>query len=1193
MIKTFINHASEDHHFVFWLNDRLKKEELGLDIFIDDDRVSGGDQAIKMIEAVKASIIFLPIISDYSTQKEKEFIRNEIEVALDTDATNIFPILYKCSKENIPEKIKIKFINPESPEGILYFDFSNEKEWEVIFDDLRSALLSRIIELGLFRNTDRDFYKDCEHIDIILKRAQPTSSEIKTMVDVYLPREKYQRYIFTRLDKIEWLKWLDIYGFLKSNPPLEEDKESPGTFMIPHWYALDYLEKVSKKVAESNDVENIKRILNIIEKVSFQKDKNGKVIDNFHTWRNFVKILSILPNENIQMKHIKLIPIWLDSRFNNDLTGYEITKSLLPKFLNSEEPSDSKKIEKIMSIITNIKEVPFSEERSKLYGKKTEEKLIIDSYALEDLLKKHSDKIAEKCSIRLIIDFMLKVKSLIKKKESFISFDKSEIAIKLQDDGLKYKINILEVEEEDDKELFENLFRKRDINGKLLKLIEVKKINRLCFIEELCKIIRPLDIFKDIDSKVIEEKLYFLYRNLYSSGTYKSLYSKDNRSYDDPLSLLTYIYKKMLVSIANQDQEIIKEIISKFLRDKYIYFHKMALFVLGSRINSLKSYFMNLLEEENLTFFEDYALEDELKNILEGLEPLSEVEKGKLEKKIEKGPNFKIPEARLNNWKQKRYKALDYDNYFKEKNIELKNITHLDVNLVPAVGDVITKWGNGQSPIKKEEILSISNKELAEYINNFQETNHFDGPTIDGLSEELSICSKENPDKFTSDLDVFINSSFTYVYFILYGLLDAWKGKKTIDWGKLIDFSLKYINRKKFWEDELRLQKGYYRDADHKWVINIFSDLIQGGVVDDGWAFEPKYLNTTEKILVLILDNLNEDNNGDEDRDALEKSLNSSWGRTLTSYILLTLRRARIFGRDNTNEDINRFLAKYDSILGTNLTEAYALLGRYIRNFNYLDEQWVKKKIEKDIIYENYECFKSYLEGYLHRNSFVLELYKLMKNHLEKAIQIDFDNEYIENQLIQEICLGYFRDDDKFDGSLLKKVVDFGKTDHIISAIYCFINGVDSIRNEGEPGIHKILYFLRYLFNMRFKNKKEFDEQDKKILSNLSKMIIFLGNIDDENLEWLIVSSKFVTVEHNSPEFIKSLKKYNSSEDIKKIGLIFLEMINSPHLRIMPTYDEEDIIEIVKKINNVDRKIAEKICNKYGENGYDFLRYAI
>ena len=135
--------------------------------------------------------------------------------------------------------------------------------------------------------------------------------------------------------------------------------------------------------------------------------------------------------------------------------------------------------------------------------------------------------------------------------------------------------------------------------------------------------------------------------------------------------------------------------------------------------------------------------------------------------------------------------------------------------------------------------------------------------------------------------------------------------------------------------------------------------------------------------------------------------------------------------------------------------------------------------------------------------------------------------------------------------------------------------------------------FWRYRFNTRFRDKNEFDAEDKKILSNLSNMIVFLKEIDDEHFEWLVESSRFVTIGYNSPEFLKHLKRFNSVEDIKKVGLIFLEMINSPHLRNIPTYDEEDIIELVKKINDADNEIAEKICSIYGEKGYHFLRNII
>ena len=1051
MIKTFLNHASEDHKFVFWLKNRLEKEELGLDIFVDDDKVRGGDHPKKMINEIKSSIVFLSVISNYSTQEDKEFIKNEIKVAIDNKTTNVFPIIYKCDKENIPEEIRITFRDAEDPEGIIYFDFSNEKEWELSFDDLRATLLDKIIELGFYQETDRDFYKDCEHLDIILNRPKPTSLEIKTIVDVYLLQEKYQRYVFTRLDKIEWLKWLDIYGFLKSNPPLEEDKESPGTFKIPHWYALNYLEKISIKIAENNDVENIERILNIIEKVSVQKDKNGNVIDNFHTWRYFVKILSNLPNENIKIKHLKLIPIWLESRFNNDLTGYEITKSLIPKFLNSEEPSDSKKIEKIISTIIEIREVPLSEERSKLYGKKTEEKLILDFHTFEELFDKYSDLISMKSSIRLIIDFMRKIQSLVKEEESSVFIEKNKeqkLVLKLLDQGLKYRIEVLEIDEEDDKESFENIFKKQDIKGRLLESKEIKKMNRNHFLKETFEFVTSLEVFDNINQEDIKEKLYSLFRNLYSHKTYESFYAKEHRSYSDPLDILTYIFKKILLSKANQNQEIIEKIINKFLHDKYIYFHKMALFIIGNKIDSLKSVFMKSLKEDYSTFFEDYASEDELKKILEQLGPLSEEEKEVLKIKIENGPSYVMSDDRLNKWKQKRYKALGYDNYFKEKSIKLKEITNTDVELLPSIGDVITKWGSGSSPLDKEKILSLTNKELAEYINEFKETNHFDGPTIDGLSEMLSACAQENPKKFTSDLNAFLDTSFLYIYFIFYGFRDAWEMRKEIEWEKLFEFSSKYISRKEFWEDKLKLSEGSYRDVDHKWVINIFSELIQEGVMEDSWAFEPDLLDNAEKILILIMSNLPQDKGEDDYRDAFEKSLNSYWGKTLTAYIFLILRKVRVFGKDKIDKDLNSFIGEYDYALSMNIKEAYALLGRYIQNFYYLNKKWLKTRIKIDEIYKNDICFKSYLEGYLHRNNFDLELYILMDKHLEKAIKVDFNNEHIENQLIEEICIGYLELENALKESLLIKVIDFKKVDHLISAICYFVDIVDSINDE-------------------------------------------------------------------------------------------------------------------------------------------------
>jgi len=57
LIKTFISHTSSDHPFVEWLKTKLERENLGLDIFVDDGPVSVGDDPQKMIDEVSAAFL--------------------------------------------------------------------------------------------------------------------------------------------------------------------------------------------------------------------------------------------------------------------------------------------------------------------------------------------------------------------------------------------------------------------------------------------------------------------------------------------------------------------------------------------------------------------------------------------------------------------------------------------------------------------------------------------------------------------------------------------------------------------------------------------------------------------------------------------------------------------------------------------------------------------------------------------------------------------------------------------------------------------------------------------------------------------------------------------------------------------------------------------------------------------------------
>lgn len=187
MIKTFISHTSSDHPLVEWLKTRLERENLGLDIFVDDGSVVVGDDPQKMIDEVKRSVIFIPVLSNESIQKE--FVQNEIRTAIANETTHIFPIRLNCDDSNIPEEFRAKFTTCDRVEGKIYADFSDGQEWGIHYENLRRAVFNKIVVLGLFKEDTKDYYQDCEHLDLILQRDEPTILEIKIVIDVYLKKE--------------------------------------------------------------------------------------------------------------------------------------------------------------------------------------------------------------------------------------------------------------------------------------------------------------------------------------------------------------------------------------------------------------------------------------------------------------------------------------------------------------------------------------------------------------------------------------------------------------------------------------------------------------------------------------------------------------------------------------------------------------------------------------------------------------------------------------------------------------------------------------------------------------------------------------------------------------------------------------------------------------------------------------------
>ncbi|WP_277057262.1 toll/interleukin-1 receptor domain-containing protein [Trichlorobacter lovleyi] len=1082
MIKTFISHTGSDHPFVNWLNAKLSCDGLNLDVFVDDEALYVGDTPQKMIDEVKASIIFIPVLSDESVTKE--FVQNEIKTALESDSTHIFPIIFKCKFENIPEGIKNRFAAHDSVAGYIWDDFSNAAEWELKYEDLRKGIANKLVELGLGINNNVEFYQDCEHLDLIINRQQPTSREIKIIIDVYLKKESYRSYFYERLSNPIWLKYLIWYGQFNFNPHPIESVDSPGYFSIPHWPILDYLEKMSA----IGDPELNAQIVQIILKVT-QAEK----VDNYRTWWVFVKCLLNIPNSEVTPEIIDLIPVWLQSNFSATLADSTIATELLPKFLSDTSSKHSlKKAEKIIAHITSVN--------------KENGKLCVEPYWLEESFKKHASDVG--------------------------------------------------------------------------KWLSNAVINSIC---------NNLKIILGDDKKP--------YR------AYHSFYEEPAYHLTDPLDVLIDILKKVLIAKASTNIDAAKDVLRKLFRQRHLIFPKLALYVVGSCDGYIDLLWEFIAVKPKYFGADDIFFSDEIKHIFLRLRQLTPAQKTILQTIIEKGPKERDrdnPELEIAFWKQQRYGALSAVPEFLEEYNRLKLVTGTDAEMAPAIGPIKSGWVSpGESPLKYEEMLSMPNVDIARHLSEFRQQSRWDGPTFEGLAQSLRELAKQHPEKLTADMQPFHGTSYRYIYEMLRGFLECWNSKKSVNWRAVFGFLKQYMEPTDFWSDAYKLEDGSW-NAGHGWIVGQTAEIIQSGNKDRSWEFDVSLLPEVQEFLLWILSRTNEPDEEDEAKsDPITYSLNTPSGKLIIALIYLSLRLARL-DNENVQSPERRWKPElreaFSQALAKNTIEAYVFLGEYLPNIFYLDNGWTREVIRQFETLNNSQLWSCFMYGYLYSNHVYDELYRLMKANYERAYSFEFAKKEVKNRLIQHLALGYLRGNESLETTcLFGKLIHDGNLDSLKEVVDFFwmqrrVTSNDEPHNQEV--IAKVINFWKLLYE-RYLDRAagEYSREEMSLLSHISRLAVFLPQIDDENSKWLLQAIPFANVSHYAYSVIEELDALKDKGDptvsAGYIGLLYLAMLDS----FTPDYDKEHIRSIVAFLyEHGNKEAADKICNIYGVRGMQFLR---
>jgi hypothetical protein len=160
---------------------------------------------------------------------------------------------------------------------------------------------------------------------------------------------------------------------------------------------------------------------------------------------------------------------------------------------------------------------------------------------------------------------------------------------------------------------------------------------------------------------------------------------------------------------------------------------------------------------------------------------------------------------------------------------------------------------------------------------------------------------------------------------------------------------------------------------------------------------------------------------------------------------------------------------------------------------------------------------------------------------------------------------------------------------------YFWSHGERTIRQEKKDGEEegaeeikkKILEFWRWTYSQQELVKENLGDEYNAFLERMAKLTFLLNSIDEKTEKWLLLCAPHVARQYDEMFFIESLTKFEDIESIKRIGKIFLKVLENA----TPTFREENIKLIVRRIYEkgaIDD--AEAICNTYGRRGVHFLR---
>lgn len=456
----------------------------------------------------------------------------------------------------------------------------------------------------------------------------------------------------------------------------------------------------------------------------------------------------------------------------------------------------------------------------------------------------------------------------------------------------------------------------------------------------------------------------------------------------------------------------------------------------------------------------------------------------------------------------------------------------------------------------------------------------WDGPSKSGLATVLADLIKQNSAFYMKYFKKFLKLEPFYLYHIANAIREIESSERIFEWDKFLTSMRDYIHSISDWSFNSSQTKFSYQEA----FIGDFFSILTSEFQNEKSSIDLKHSAVIKEIFLFISTKIcfRSEIIVNDIVTSLLNSMQGKYYESLLNYMLWKVRKENLKTGSKWDKEFKDFFTANLNTKNANRT-FYASLGKFFRNFLFLDEKWVWSNFKNIFPIKNEMLWKDSFSAHLFYNGDVYaELYKafVKEGHYKKGLYSEFYSDDINYRIIDHISIAYlFNIDPNKSNNLIKKIIENGGK-NLNRLIYFYTY------RDKEKDAKKLVRIKQVWekIHVHYKNIKT--NESREIMSSLTRFQKHFDTLG-ENFELLQTSYLSIKYTDYRYDLLESLLPYQDKESELIADLILISAKNDYFF----TYQDEILGGLIRTMyeKGFSQK-ANQICVLYLEKGFDWIR---